>query len=291
VDGKRIVACMTAGLALAGCSKPPRPIVVGAKNTTEQSILGEIVAQHIEKRLGVPVERRMKMDGTLILHESLVSGQVDVYPEYAGEALVTALKVAPGDDPDMANVRLRREYHDLQLAWLAPLGFRSGFAIVVRSGDAQAARIETLSDAARYAPGWTIGVTPEFMSRIDGYAALMRTYSLNVNRGPTPLAPSLLYTAMSEKQVNMVAGNVTDAALVSSGLKILRDDRGVFPALGAALAVREAALLERPGLQEALEKLAGKFPDKVMRQLNYEVEFERRPVRVVAAAFLRQAGL
>lgn len=265
---------------------------MGAKNTVEQSILGEIVAQRLEKALGTPIERRMRMDGTQILHEALLAGQVDVYPEYAGEALVTALKVDPGDDPEVANARLEREYASLQLEWMGQLGFRSGYVMVVRAEDARALKLETLNDAVqRGGGGWTIAATPDFIGRIDGYAALMRAYPLTLALGARPMEHALIYTALREKQANMAAGNATDPALSSSDLTILRDDRRIFPLLGAAFAVRAAALQERPGMREALRGLLGKFPDDVMRRLNREVEAGRRAPRDVAAGFLRDAGL
>jgi osmoprotectant transport system substrate-binding protein len=291
MNGKMIVASAAACLLLSGCSEKPRPIVVGAMNTTEQSILGEIVAQRLEKRLGLPVERRMKMDGAEILHEALIAGQVDVYPEYAGEALVTALKVDPGDDPVVADARLQREYAALHLEWMSPLGFHTGFVMVMRTEDARASRIESLTDAVARGSEWTIAVTPEFMARVDGYAALMRTYPLYLSGGARPMGPSLVYTALREKQANMAVGKATDVALSSGGLTILRDDRRVFPMLGAALAVRAAALTERPGMREALQGLLGKIPDDVMRRLNREVETRGRSPRDVAADFLRSAGL
>lgn len=291
MHGKTLVACAAACLALTGCSEKPRPIVVGAMNTTEQSILGEIVAQRLEKRLSFPIERRMKMDGAEILHEALIAGQVDVYPEYAGEALVTALKVAPGDDPVVADARLQREYAALRLEWMSPLGFQTGFVMVMRAEDARASRIESLTDSVGRASGWTIAVSPEFMSRVDGYAALMRTYPLSLSGGARPMDPSLVYVSLREKQTNLAVGKDTDAALASSDFTILRDDRGVFPRLGAALAVRAAALQERPGMREALQGLLGKISNDVIRRLNREVDANGRSPRDVAAGFLREAGL
>jgi len=281
---------MVAG-ALAGCSRAHRPITVGSKSSTEQMVLGEILAQHLEKQLETRVERRLNLGGTLMLHQSLLEGQIDVYPEYAGAASALILKLPPSSDQDVLRERLKLEYEAQHLLWLAPLGFSDQYAMVVRSADAQIAKLETLSDAAQYKSGWSLGVTEEFMDRLDGYGLLVKTYKLPVNGAPKMTETGQLYRSLEKKQANMVAGGITDGALAEPNWKVLRDDQGVFIPDAAALAVRAAAIQEHPGLRQALGFLLGKFSAQAVRKLNHAVDVEHRPVAQVAKEFLSQAGL
>jgi glycine betaine/choline ABC-type transport system substrate-binding protein len=264
---------------------------VGSKTSTEQAVLGEIVAQHIEKKLQTTVQRRLRMGGTLLLHESLVAEQIDVYPEYAGAALTVILKLPVSIDQDVAQERLKRDYAALHLEWLAPLGFANEFAMVIRGGDARANKLETLSGAAQYTPGWFLGISEEFMDRSDGYASLMKTYKLPVSGAPKIMEAGELYRALDKKQVSMLAGTATDGLAAAQDLKTLRDDKGAFTPDRTGLIVRAAALQQNPGLRRALEQLMGKFPSEAVRRLNSEVDGKHRGVADVAKEFLSQAGM
>jgi osmoprotectant transport system substrate-binding protein len=285
VNSLKMVACLTAAVLL-GCSRPQRPLTVGAKDSTEQTVLAEIVAQHLEKKLATTVQRQLRMGGTLMAHQALISGQIDVYPEYAGAALATVLKLAPISDPDIAQERVTREYSALQLVWMPPLGFDRKFIMVTGPGEAA-----SLSEAAQYKPGWTIGMGNEFMEREGGYAMLMRTYSLPLSGAPKILESRSAYDALAAKQVSMVAGYATDGMLGGANFKVLGDDRQAFPPDRAALVARAAALRQYPGMQQALEQLAGRISNETMLKLNYEVDSRGRPAAVVAREFLDRAGL
>src|SRR5437763_15068667 len=97
MDRAKIIGCLSLLLA-AGCGRPAR-IVVASKNFTEQVLLGEILAQQIERRLGVTVDRRLNLGGTMLAHEAMVKGDIDLYPEYTGTALTAVLKQPPVSDP------------------------------------------------------------------------------------------------------------------------------------------------------------------------------------------------
>ena len=183
-----IVACVILGLCvsacIAGCTRE-HPITVGSKNFTEQVVLGEIVAQHLEHRLGRPVSRKLNLGGTMLAHQALLRGEIDVYPEYTGTALTAILKLPPAHDPVAGITLVRGEYQArFGLQWMPPLGFNNTFAMVVRGDDARKHKISTLSDAARYAPGWTLGVGYEFQQRPDGLAGLQKTYHLPIHGTP-----------------------------------------------------------------------------------------------------------
>jgi glycine betaine/choline ABC-type transport system substrate-binding protein len=290
----QIVACLIVGLwasGIVGCTKE-RPITVGSKNFTEQVILGEIVAQHLEHRLGRHVDRQLNLGGTLLVHQALVNGDIDLYPEYTGTALTAILKLPPAYDPAAAMALVRAEYHTrFGVEWMDPLGFNNTFAMVIRGEDARKSKTATLSEAALYRPGWNLGVGYEFQQRSDGLAGLLKTYHLPILGSPTTMDLGLLYKALEQQQVNMVAGSATDGQLSVLDVLVLRDDKRYFPPYDCALAVRSKSLEANPPLRQALTELAGLFTDLTIRKLNYQVDAAHRPVREVAEQFLRDAGL
>lgn len=296
MGGEKIVAGLIAAAGvhwLTACAGD-KPITVGSKNFTEQVILGEIVAQHVSLRLSQRVDRKLNLGGTLLAHQAMLQGGLDLYPEYTGTALTSILKLPLSSDPAEVFAKVRAEYQArFGILWLDPLGFNNTFAMVIRGEDARRSRIESLSDAARHAAGkegWTLGVGYEFQQRPDGLPGLLKTYRLPLKGSPKTMDLGLLYKALEQKQVDMVAANATDGLLSVMDVKVLRDDKRYFPPYQAALTVRAGALAARPGLKEALEQLSGKFSDEIMRALNYQVDGKHRPVNEVAVTFLRAAG-
>ena len=274
-------AQIVAGLSLllAGCGSTGR-IVVGSKNFTERVILGEIVAQQLE-RAGMKVDRKLNLGGTLLAHQALVSGQIDLYPEYTGTALTAMLKLPVSRDAAEVENRVRQEYRARwKIEWLPSLGFNNTFAMVIDNG------FETLSQAAGRKQGWKLGVGYEFLTRPDGLPGLLETYHLPLAGTPLSMDLGLLYQALKQKRVDMVAGNATDGLIAAMGLTALRDDKSYFPPYEAALAVRGAALKSRPALRAALDGLSGKISTVAMRKMNYQVDGQHHAVRDVARDFL-----
>jgi osmoprotectant transport system substrate-binding protein len=294
MGGEKIVAGLIAVAGahwVLGCSRE-RLLTVGSKNFTEQVILGEIVAQHVSLRLSERADRKLNLGGTLLAHQALVKGDLDLYPEYTGTALTAILKLPLSSDPATVLARVRKEYQKrFKVLWLDPLGFNNTFAMVIRGEDARKYGIETLSDAAGHANGWTLGVGYEFQQRRDGLAGLLKTYKLPLKRSPRTMDLGLLYRALEQKQVDMVAASATDGLLSVLDVKVLKDDKRYFPPYQASLAVRADALAKRPPLKRALEQLSGLFSDEIMRTLNYQVDGKHRPVNEVAMTFLRAAEL
>ncbi len=282
----RRVSLLSAPLLLLSACSPSSEIKVGSKNFTEQVLLGEILAQQLE-HAGLKVYRKLNLGGTLLAHQALTSGQIDLYPEYTGTALTAVLKEKPGADPAAVLERVRAEYRRRwNLEWLDPLGFNNTFAMVVRGPDARAAHLETLSDAARRAGGWTLGVGYEFLTRPDGLKGLLATYHLPLKGSPRSMDLGLLYQALEQKQVDMAAANATDGLLSVLDVKILADDRHYFPPYQAVVVVRPDTLAAHPGMREALTALSGRFSDAVMRKLNYQVDGKHRRAADVAREFL-----
>jgi osmoprotectant transport system substrate-binding protein len=294
MGGKKSYACLMIALALVGCSSLGRrlPIRVGSKNFTEQVLLGEIIAQHLEHQLQVPVDRRLNLGGTLLANQALRSGEIDLYPEYTGTALASILRESSTGTPAQDLELIRSRYsRDWKIAWLDPIGIDNGFAMVVKGSDARARNLESLSDAAKAGTGWALGVGYEFEQRPDGLPALNRTYGIRWNGRPMSMDLGLLYRALEQGQVTMIAASATDGLLSKLDLKILRDDKHAFPSYEVAIAVREDSLGRTPGLRKSLLELTGKIDNSTMQKLNYQVDAEHRPVATVAQEFLRSCGL
>ncbi len=286
MGGAKILAGLAALGLLAGCGRSGR-LVVGAKGFTEQLILGEILAQHLERRLKLQVDRKLTLGGTLLSHQALVNGELDLYPEYTGTALTAILKLPLSSDPAAVLEKVRAEYRSRWgVEWLDPLGFNNTFAMAIRGEEARRGGLETLSDAARRPAGWKLGMGYEFQQRPDGLAGLVKTYGLRLDGSPRSMDLGLLYKAMEQKQVDIISANATDGMLSVMDLKVLRDDKSYFPPYQAAVVARAASLAAHPGLREALAELSGAFTDQAMQKLNHEVDGKRRRAAEVAAEFL-----
>ena len=279
MDRTKIVASLI--LLLASCG--PHRIRVGSKNFTEQVVLGEIVAQHLENRLHEKIARSLNLGGTLLAQQALLNREIDVYPEYSGTALAMVLKAPRNTD---LPAEYQRRFH---LAWLEPLGIDNGFAMVIRGDVARAKGLKTLSDASKMS--WKLGVGYEFEQRADGMAALKSAYPLRLDGSPKTMELGLLYKAIEQGQVDMIAASATDGVLSKMDLTILEDDKHAFPSYEVSLVAREQLLDQRPEVRSALHELSGKFTNATMQKLNYLVDVEHRAVAAVAEDFLKSAGL
>ena len=271
-------------ISLVNCS-PPRPDhpVIGAKNFTEQVILGELLAQEIEAKSSLKVERRFYLAGSYICNQALVSGRIDAYVEYTGTALTAILKQPVSRDPDAVLQTVRRLYASRDDVTVAdPLGFENTFAMVIRGDDAKRLKLTTLTQAARYAPNWRLGVGYEFEQRPDGLPGLSAAYNLHFAGPPRTMDLGLLYRALTAHQVDMIAANSTDGPIQALGLVALQDDRHYFPPYQAVPLVRSDSLRRWPQIADALHALAGKVTADDMRTMNEAVDGQHRdPAEVV----------
>lgn len=247
-------------------------LVVGAKNFTEQRILGELVAQTAEAS-GIAVTRRFDLAGTFVCDAALRAGDVDVYVEYTGTALTAVLKDPPDTDPRRVYTRVAEAYRAHGLEWLPPLGFDNTFALVVRSDEP----VRTLSTAVEPARTWRAAFGYEFQTRPDGYPALQRVYGLSFAEIRT-MDLGLLYRALGDRQVDVAVGSATDGLIETMGLHILADDRHAFPPYEAAPIVRADALARHGSLRPALERLGGAIDADTMRRMNHAVDGLHRDV-------------
>jgi osmoprotectant transport system permease protein len=275
-------AAVTGGLAFASSLRgEAKAVVVGSKNFTEQVLLGEILAAHLESS-GFAVDRRLNLGGTSLCHSAVQSGQLDLYVEYTGTALTDVLKRPPSSEPAAVLATVRAGYGPLGLTLGEPLGFNNTFALVMRRADAKAQGISRISDLARHAATIRIGLFGEFLERKDGMTGLQSSYGFRFGLPPREMDMGLLYKSLSEGQVDLVVGSATDGLIAVLDLVVLEDDRHYFPPYEAVPVVNTAALQAHPGLAEALRLLAGRIDAATMRRLNYEVDGRHRVPAEVA---------
>jgi glycine betaine/choline ABC-type transport system substrate-binding protein len=284
-----LLACC---LVTPSCGPRAGRIVIGSKNFTEQLVLGELFAQVIEARSHLPVERRFYLAGTLICQQAILSGRIDIYPEYTGTALAAVLKQQPSGHKAEVYRRVKDEYEKRFNLTLGPaLGFDDTFAIVIRGDDARKLQLKTISQAAAYTPKWRAGFGYEFMERPDGYKGLVATYGLRFAAPPRIMDLGLLTRALKDRQVDLIAGNNTDGLIPALDLAVLDDDRHYFPPYEAVPVIRQNTLKTHPEVGGALAELTGIISDDDMRRLNYAVDGEHRDAAEVVREFLRQRKL
>jgi len=280
-------------LLLPACSPShSNRIVIGSKNFTESFILGELMAQQIEARTGLKVDRRFYLAGTYICQQAILAGRIDIYPEYTGTALTAILKEKNGGDKADVYQRVKSEYERRFGLTLGPtFGFNDTFAIEIRGEDARRLNIKTLSQAAAFAPQWRAGFGYEFMERPDGYRSLAATYGLHFSGNPRVMDLGLLARALRDRQIDLAAGNTTDGLIPALDLFVLEDDKHYFPPYEAMPVIREQILRDYPKVAEDLAELAGKISDAEMRHMNYAVDGQHRDAKEVVHDFLKGKGL
>lgn len=260
-------------------------IQIGTKNFTEQYILAELMAQRIEATTDLYPTRRF-LGGTMICHQALATGQIDLYCEYTGTALTAILHRPVVTDPDEAFRTVETAYRRrFGIEWLQPFGFENAYAITVRAEQAQKQGWETVSDLVGDAADLRAAFTSEFMEREDGYPAIREAYGLEF-ASVRDMDPGLMYDAINRGEIDVISAFATDGRIAAYDLKTLRDDRNALPPYDAAPLVRIETLERFPELRPALDPLTGLLDAETMRRLNYEVDGKGRSPAEVAREFL-----
>lgn len=284
-----VLLLVVAGFAIWRGGESSKAIAIGSKDFTESALLAEIAAQMLEAR-GVSVERRFELGGNLP-HEALVSGTLDLYPEYTGTSYTAILHHAPIGDPRAVYDQVKLEYASkFNVEVSPPLGFENTFAILVRGEDARNLNLKTISEAAPQAPKWRAGFGQDFMSRADGYPGFSKSYVLKFAE-VREMDLSLTYIALSSRQVDLIAGNSTEGRIATLDLFQLADDRHYFPPYEAVYLLRKDSLARVPALQEVLGKLANAISTDEMRRLNYEIDGNKRDPKEVVREWLSSKGM
>ncbi len=289
VAGVMLLALMLLAPAVSqvygqGTGKPT--VSVGSKSFTEQLIVGNMVAQLLESK-GYPVNRKLGLASTAIVHAALLKGDVDVYVEYTGTGLVTILKQPVIGDPQAAYDAVKKMYAEqFHLIWAKPWGFNNTYALMMRQADADRLKIKRISDLRSPAKDLVLGSTIEFASRPDGIPGLTKQYGLAF-KDTRAMDPGLVYQAIASRQVDIISGFSTDGRVPQLKLAVLQDDQKFFPPYYAAPVLRADLVQKSPIILEVLNRLAGKIDDSTMAKLNFDVDGNRRSPEEVAAEYLK----
>src|SRR5260221_2538672 len=277
-------------LLMSGCVPKMSGLAVGSKNFTEQLVLGELLAQYLAHFTTLPIDKRFYLAGSYICHQAILAGRIDMYVEYSGTALVAILKQPPASD-HAAVLKTVKDLYSRQfgLEVLPSLGFDNTFAMVMRGADARRLRLKTLSDAAAISPQLRLGGGYEFLERPDGYKGLVSKYNLKFSETPRVMDLGLLYRALQNYQVDLVAGSNTDGLIAALDLVVLEDDLHYFPPYDALPIVRRETLAKHPAVAVALRQLSGKITAEDMRRMNYAVDGEKKDAAAVVSDFLTKS--
>ncbi|MDF3917835.1 glycine betaine ABC transporter substrate-binding protein [Salinicola salarius] len=292
---KTFIIPMASALALASSLTTTQamadPIVVGSKNFSEQYILAEIYAELLENA-GYEVERKINLGGTLIAHQAITSGGIDLYPEYTGTALTSVVHGTLSTDAQEVYEEVSDYYADkLNLRWLKPTGINNGYVIIMRDETAKKDGLESLSDLASVAGDMVFGGGPEFPERADGLPGLERVYGATFKEFRQFTNLGLRYDALNQGDIDVSNGYATDWQLDSGDLKVLNDDKGLFPPYYVAPVVRQEVLDAHPDIQEILESVGSHLDNSIMRRLNAKFERDHEEPADIVADFLHQEGL
>jgi osmoprotectant transport system permease protein len=282
------VVCCAAAVSAAQAADTVR---IGSKNFTEQAILAELVAQLIERHTDLRVERTFGLGGTGVCHAALVAGELDLYVEYTGTALLNVLKHEVRTSADDVYQIVAKAYRErFELEWLPPMGFNNTYAITVRAAHAAEHGWHAISDLGNVADRLSAGFTAEFMERPDGYPGLRRAYSFDFGR-TADLDPGLMYKALADGQVDVICAFATEGRIAAYNLRVLQDDNSFFPPYDAAPVIRSTLLRDHPEVRDALAALAGTISDQTMRKLNYAVDELRRTPSSVANEWIESRAV
>ena len=266
-------------------------IAIGSKHFSEHILLGEMMAQVIEAKTDLSVERRFDFPGTMFCHQALLDGALDAYPEYTGTALCAVLQEDMVNDPLAAFDKVRDVYHEkFKLKWLPPFGFNNTWVMVVRKAEAERNGWKTISDVVPLASTLTAGLSAEFAERPDGFKGMKSTYPLKF-RSVQDMDANLVYHAVADGEVDIANANETDGRIDALNLVRLEDDKHFFPPYEAAPIIREDTLKKHPELLPALQTLADVLDDHRMTVLNYEVDGKKRSPKSVVKEFLEESGI
>lgn len=292
---RRTVLASLGGVVAAGSAprsawSQDKPIRVGSKNFTESIVVANMIADVIESG-GFKVERKLQLGGTGVIHQALVNGDIDVYPEYTGTALLVQLKMPVENDAAKVYAIVQKEYAEkFKLTWAQTLGFNDTYALAMKRSETEKRKIVSISDMARQSGELRFGGSQEFLVRPDAIPGLEKTYGLKFKekRG---MDPGLVYQAIGTDNADVISVFTTDARIKAQDLKVLQDDKQFFPPYFLTAVVRQDALAANKGLLEAINRLGGKFTEDEMIQVNAAIDLDKRPAAEVSKEWLKKKGI
>jgi osmoprotectant transport system permease protein len=286
-----LVLVAAGGFTIYSKANAEDKIVIGSKNFSEQLILGNMLADLIENKTDIKVERKLNLGGSQVAFSALKKGDIDLYVEYTGTGLVNILKQPPNSNPDQVYQYVQKEFkRKYNIELMKPIGFNNTYALAVRQDTAKQYGLNNISDLAKVSNGLIMGPTIEFPNREDGLIGLAKTYNMHF-KDVKAVDGGLRYTAIKNHKSDVIDAFSTDGLLEAFHLKVLKDDKNFFPPYYAVPIIKEETLKKHPELKNAVNSLAGKLTDEKMRQLNYKVDSLKQSPATVAKEFLETEGL
>ena len=272
-------------------------ITVGSKNFTEQYVLGELYAQALEVN-GFNVEKKLDLGSEQIADKALQNGQIDLYPEYTGTALVAIHGVEADqvpETPEATYQQAKKLYarRDPADTMLTPAPFNNTYGIFVRKEAAEQYDLKTLADLAEASPELTFVCFSEFQNRPDGIPNMQKNYP-GLNFEDVKIVNSIggpIYQGVLQGEGDAGVGFTTDGQLASDELVVMEDPKSIWPFYYPAPVVRSDVLEKNPKMEEVLNGVSETLDAETMRQLNAQVDIEQEDPDEVAAEFLRDKGI
>lgn len=270
---------------------PGTTVTVGSKNFTEEFIIAELYAQMLEDA-GAKITRKLNLGGTPVLQAALLSGQVDLYPEYTGTGLLTVLKLPVESDPQKVFQTVSDAYKkQFNLIWLDQAAMNDTQALAMPADKAQTLGIKTISDMVAKAGQLVMIGPPEFEEREDGLPGMKTKYGDFQLKRYIPVDPGLRYQGLMNGDADVVVAFSTDWQITANKLVLLQDDKGLWPPYHVAPVVRASVLDANPQIADVLNRLAPRLTTEATQALNLEVGSKQRQPADVAKEFLVQQGL
>lgn len=288
------LALVLCASVLAACGGGGDTVTVGSKQFTESILVGEMLAQLVEAKTDLKVERKLNLGGTTVVALAIQNQEIDFYLEYSGTAYNELLKLTreAGMTPDDVYEAAKKGLNEqLGITALDPIGMNNAFAIAVTREYAESKGVQTISDLAAISGEVRFGANHMFFPReYDGYDDMVATYGMNFKE-TLKMDTSLLYDAIDKGELDAMVVYATDAMLAKLDMVVLEDDKNFFPPYYGMPIVNNKTLEAHPELKEALNSLAGLIDDAQMQKLNNEVDGNNRTVEEVAKEFLTRNGL
>ena len=267
-------------------------VVIASKPMTEQYILVEMLTMLIEANTEIEVEQKLGIGGgTANIHPGMISGEIDIYPEYTGTGWLSVLKQDLINDPQALFEAVKASYlTEYDIVWSELYGFNNGYELMVTEAFAQDTGVKTYSDLAAISADYVFGAEYDFFEREDGYSGLVETYGFEF-KDTAEMDIGLKYAAMDQGQVDVLDIFTTDARLLEGSYMLLEDDKNYFATYHCATLIRSETLAEYPELAAVLAMLDGRISDEEMTFMNYLVEIEHEDPKAVARDFLQEKDL
>lgn len=267
-------------------------IVIGGKLNAEPEILVNMYKALIEQDSDLNVRIRPGLGGTSFVFSALENDEIDLYPEFTGTVLGELIREqAVSSNAEEVYQQAKtgiKEQYDMVL--LEPMAYNNTYALAVPEAFAEEHNLESISDLHSVVDLINAGFTLEFSDREDGYLGIQDVYDLSFDSVQT-MEPSLRYNAIEGGDINLIDAYSTDSNLDRYDLRVLEDDRELFPPYQGAPLLKQKTLDQYPELEEILNQLGGIVSEDEIRALNYEVNVNGEDAGEIAREFLRQKEL